>query len=161
MEEFRSESEELLRVLAELEETKRQVRELATRLGSTEKHLRRVFRVPRPSRPAVKAASAAQLGTLGREQLLELFDKLRATHVDAPDGDSERALEALPEPEVRALAWELGITGGRSLSIRKARLAILAKLRESALLGQGALRSKNSPESQTPEGSPEPTPEAP
>jgi hypothetical protein len=140
MAEFRSGTEEIDKLIAEIGETKATLKGMAVRLDAIEKHLRRVFQLPKPSRPA-RGQRSAQVDTAhNRDALLAMFDDLRHAQASGDMAAVDVILARLPEPDARALAKEIGIAGAKKNGLAKVRQSILQRVRESVLLGAGSLR---------------------
>ena len=135
MSDFRSPSEEVLRLLHEIETTQASLREIASRLSATEKHVRRAFQIPKVSRSTKKLADGLHAAASDRATLLAVFDRVRNVYSADETTESTRTLSELSEIDLRALARELGISSQRKASVRKVQERILQKARESSLLG--------------------------
>ena len=139
MNEFRSQQEEVERLLSEIEDTKDVLKKISARLSGIEKHVRRAFQIPKPVRER-KAPSGKTLSAKSREELMTRFDDVRNLYVESAPWAADRALSETPDDELRAIAKEIGLPDARKSGISQLRAGIMQKVRESSLLGTDSLR---------------------
>jgi hypothetical protein len=135
---FRSEPEELRRVLAELHSTREALQDLSTKVAAMERHLRRVFSLPRPAQRK-RATRLPSAPDLAERTPFEHFDRIRLQYEKDPSA-AETLLKDLGEGQLRALARDIGVSASQKTSNTKLRAAILLKVRESVMLGSNVLR---------------------
>jgi len=105
-------------------------------LGRMEKRLRAAF----PNYPAKKPASGRlssaerPASTKSRDELLADFDSLVATTRERGESGFESSIASLPEQDVLAMAYELGVASPKKSSVKKARQGIRKRIQESLLL---------------------------
>ncbi len=122
-------------MLSELESVKEAVRTLSIRVAAIDKHLRRVYQLPKASRPLRRATEPSA----DREAILRRFDQLRALYVNAGAAAADDQLNALGDNDLRDLVRELGLPNSRKASARRLRDFVAQRLRESSLLGTGSV----------------------
>jgi hypothetical protein len=133
---FTPPSEELQRLAEEISLLRRDFQAGMAALGRIEKRLKANFPAYAPKkqmRPPSSSSGSRTLSTKSRDDLMTDFDSLIAATKEKGDVGFESFLSALPEEDVIALAYELGV-GSPKTSIKKAREGIRARIQESLLL---------------------------
>ena len=123
-------------MLTELQSVKEAVSALASRVAAIDKHLRRVYQIPKPARPSRPSLGASEL-PVDREAVLRRFDKLRALYTSVGPAGADAALKEMDEKDLRNIVRELGLPNSRKSSVQKLRELVGQRLRESSLLGSG------------------------
>jgi hypothetical protein len=132
---FTPPSEELQRLAEEISLLRRDFQAATAALGRIEKRLKAAF----PSYPSKKQSSrtssseARPQSTKTRDQLLADFDSLAAATKEHGDRGFESFLSALPEQDILAMAYELGVAAPKK-SVKKAREGIRKRIQETLLL---------------------------
>lgn len=128
--------EELQRVSNEISLLRRDLQTGLSALTRIEKRLRAAFpnypskKEERRDRPRENQAASQK----SPDQLNADFDVLISATKERGDEGFEAAVSALSEPDVIALAHELGIGSLKTTSIRKAREGVRKRVQESLLL---------------------------
>lgn len=125
-------------MVSELESVKEAVRALASRVAAIDKHLRRVYQLPKASRPSRLPRRATE-PPADREAILRRFDELRALYVSAGPAAAEDQLKAIGGDDLRDLVRELGLPNSRKASAQRLRDLVTQRLRESSLIGSGSV----------------------
>lgn len=133
---FATPPEELKRVAEEISRLREQIQSASAVLGRIEKRLKLAFpnypqnKKAQPKSPAGERA----VSNKSRDELLQLFENvLEATKLH---GDAGYAAEIakIADEDVTALAFEVGISGSKRISTKKAREGIRKRIQESLLL---------------------------
>jgi hypothetical protein len=133
---FTPPQEELQRVSGEIAVLRRDFQTALAALGRIEKRLRAAFPNYPSKKPASERVSAADrpASTKSREQLLADFDSLVAATRERGDSGFHWSLGRLPDQEILAMAYELGVASPKKTSVKKARDGIRKRIQESLLL---------------------------
>jgi hypothetical protein len=133
---FTPPSEELQRLAEEISLLRRDLQTSMAALGRIEKRLKVAFPAYAPKRQVrqLSSSNSRPSSTKSREDLMTDFESLSAATKQGGDTGFESFLSALPEQDVIALAYELGVGSAKTTSARKAREGIRKRIQESLLL---------------------------
>ncbi len=135
-EDFTQPSGELLRVAEEISLLRREIQMASAALGRIEKRLRVAF----PNYPKAKSRSKTLLQAKSsepnksRDELMAQFEILLAATKENGDVGFSSEIDKLSPEDTIALAYELGVTGSRKMSLKKAQEGIRGRIQESLLL---------------------------
>lgn len=140
---FTPPSEELQRLAQEISLLRRDFQSGLSALGRMEKRIKAAFPDYAPRKqarlPSVSSESRAA-STKTRDQLMADFDLLATATRQRGDAGFESFLSRLPEQDVIALAYELGVGSLKKGSVKKARDGIRKRVQEVLLLNFEAKR---------------------
>jgi len=133
---FTPPSEELQRLAEEINLLRRDFQAANAALGRIEKRLKATFPAYAPKKETRRPRSSPESrspSTKSRDDLMADFDKLIAETKEKGDAGFESFLSTLPDQDVVALAYELGV-GSLKTTTNKAREGIRKRIQESLLL---------------------------
>lgn len=131
-----SDADELAKLSQEISLLREQLQVATSALGRIEKRLKLVF----PGYEAKKKRMSSASGTSSqksREELLQIFEDLLAATRDGGDGAFATGVRSVPEVDLVALAFELGVSDRRKISVAKATTGIRGRIQESLMLSGG------------------------
>ncbi len=133
---FATPPEELKRVADEISRLREQIQSASAVLGRIEKRLKLAFpNYPQNKRTQSKPATGERVvSNKSRDEILKLFENvLEATKVHG-DAGYAAGIEKITDEDVRALAFEVGVSESKRISTKKAREGIRKRIQESLLL---------------------------
>jgi hypothetical protein len=135
---FRTSEEELARLNSELAEIRDLMRDVSTRLGQIERHVKRAFGVTEIQKTTT--AGVKETGpdkpSISPGEALEVFRKL--TDVSRAEGSTavEERLEQMTIPDLKVMAHELGVSFSSKPTRRNLHAGIRGRVSESVMLSQ-------------------------
>jgi hypothetical protein len=132
---FTPPSEELLRLAEEISLLRRDFQVGMAALGRIEKRLKATFPTYAPKKQTRQPSSSdtRRHSTKSRDDLMTDFDSLISATKERGDVGFESFLSTLPEQDVIAMAYELGVGSPKTTSTKKAREGIRENRSSSAL----------------------------
>jgi len=134
---FTPPSEELQRLAEEISLLRRDFQAASAALGRIEKRLKATFPAYAPKKETSRHSSSPKSrpqSTKSRDELMANFDSLIAATNEKGDAGFESFISTLPDQDVIALAYELGVGSLKTTSTKKAREGIRKRTEESLLL---------------------------
>jgi hypothetical protein len=128
-------TEELTKLSREIALLREELRAASTALNRIEKRLKLVFPVYEPQENKRPTASRnLPPSQRSREELLGQFEELLKATIEGGDSAFADRCRAIPEQDLVALAFELGVSDRKHISVAKARTGIRGRVQESMLL---------------------------
>jgi hypothetical protein len=133
---FTPPSEELLRLAEEIGLLRRDFQAAMAALRRIEKRLKATFPAYASKKELSRSPSSPESRppSTNREDLMVDFDRLIAAAKEKGDAGFELFISTLPDQDVIALAYELGVGSLKKTSTNKAREGIWKRIQESLLL---------------------------
>lgn len=134
---FRS-PEELARLNSELGEIRDLMRDVSTRLGQIERHVKRAFGVTEIRKPATAKAKEAgsDKPSISPSEALEVFRELTDLSREKGGTAVEERLERMSIPDLKVMAHELGVSFSSKPTRRTLHAGIRGRVSESVMLSR-------------------------
>jgi len=140
---FRTTNEELTKLLNEISDIKSTLKEIGGAVFRIERHVKRSFGLTTPASTPKSANSKPkprqtelEKPSISPEEALRLFDKLAEEWGKTGSEEVEKRLSAMSIPDLKLMAYELGVTFSSKPSRRPLVSGILGRLNERALLSK-------------------------
>ena len=140
---FRSKEEELQRLIQEIADIKSTLKDVSSTIGRIERHVKRSFGVvdrPKRSKNSTGSEKIARrskaLPTITPERALTLFDELSVISHKEGYQEIEKKLQSMTVPDLKLMAYELGIAFPARPSKKALFLGIIGRLNEREMLSK-------------------------
>ncbi len=135
---FREPPQELKYLTGEILEIKNIIRDMSRKLGQIERHANRAFNVPKVISVKNKTLkkSSSEKATINAEEALKIFDELASAWKSENRRTVEDKLQSMAIPDLRIIAYELGLTFKNKPSKRLLCSSIIGRINERIMLSK-------------------------